>query len=82
MSFKFNPFTGKLDKVNQVGIIPELDQDPIDAQAESAWVLRINSLQNQISHTLLHFGLTLGLNTYKLKYKTKSGQIISVDMGD
>lgn len=82
LSYKFNPFTGTFDLIGDSSSvsIPELDSDPISPAAESAWVLKYIEPQNELGHTLLHFGMTFGSEKYKLKYKTKSGKTVSVNL--
>jgi len=91
MAYKYNPFTGTLDLVNNKitsggGItIPEYSTDPVSPNAEDAWVLRSGSGGAIVDGTPI--GLLLCLTyqdnagvaySYLLKYRTKENTTLSV----
>lgn len=86
MPWRFNPFTGTLDFTEAKGEpsfvgIPELDSDPDFPVENEAWVLKISTAR-ELSHTLLHFGMTTPGDqlSWVFKYQTKSGQIVGVPL--
>lgn len=62
--------------------IQQLDADPVSPSPEEVWVLkRTTGVSAALSHTLLHYGLTMpggaSLTTrYELKYRTLEGSTI------
>lgn len=83
MSYKFNPFTGKLDVVNSSSSstsIPQVDTDPASPSAEDAWVLKTTT--GGAGGGVLQFFGGLGQpitsvgapsTTYQFSYRTVEG---------
>lgn len=85
MPWRFNPFSGTLDFTESsngsTAIIQELDSDPVSPSVNEAWVLRVKTV-SELSHTLLHFGMTAPGDqlSWTFKYKTESGQVVGVPL--
>lgn len=90
MSYKFNPFTGKLDDVgtgsSSSSGIPQYDTDPASPSAHDTWVLRGTTGAGGGKLQYL-FGLGMPINTtgvatntYSLSYYTEQGTIVRTNL--
>lgn len=73
MPFKFNPFTGSLDIVQDTAdtnYIPQLDADPASPSAEQVWVRKSGNAGSPMG---LLLSLTTNTITYQLSYRTIEG---------